>query len=135
VDGGVHTCASLCIPVHPLITATAVAAEEVAGQRQQVGRPVFLDTGGGDGRQARTRRQLDHLNQNVRRCEQERGALPEEHPKRAGDASRLQALLDEKRRCWRKYHARNRALAHRASTVILLLAPGCAAARWWPSSA
>jgi putative transposase len=112
VDWGVHT----------LITATAVAAAEGDEQSQQVGRPFFLDTGGFDGRQARTRRQIDQLNKKVRRFEQERDALHEDHPKRAWYASRIQARLDEKSRCWRKYNARNRALAHLASNVILLLA-------------
>ena len=112
VDWGVHT----------LITATAVAADEVEGKSQQVGRPFFLDTGGFDGRQARTRRQIDQLQHKVRRYKQEADALPENHPKSAWSASRIQALLDEKSRCWRKYNARNRALAHLASNVILLLA-------------
>jgi putative transposase len=112
VDWGVHT----------LITATAVAANELNGKSQQTGRPFFLDTGGFDGRQARTRRQIDHLQHKVRRFEQERDALPENHPKSAWYAGRIQALLDEKSRCWRKYNARNRALAHLASNVILLLA-------------
>jgi transposase len=57
----------------------------------------------------------------VCRFEQERDALIEEHPKRVWYASRIQALLDEKSRCWRKYRARNRALAHLASNVLLLL--------------
>ena len=67
VDWGVHT----------LITATAVAANELKGKSQQVGRPFFLDTGGFDGRQARTRRQIDQLQHKVRRYEQEADALPE----------------------------------------------------------
>jgi transposase len=118
VDWGVHT----------LITATAVAADDGDGRRQQVGRPFFLDTGGFDGRQARIRRQIDHLNKKVRRFEQERDALPKEHSKQAWYAGRIQALLDEKSRRWRKYTARNRALAHLASNVTLLLAGvhGCA---------
>jgi putative transposase len=104
-----------------LITATAVAAADRDEKSQQTGRPFFLDTGGFDGRQARTRRQIDQLQHKVRQCEQERDALPESHPKRAWYASRIQALLDEKSRCWRKYNTRNRALAHLASNVILLL--------------
>src|SRR5262249_23044858 len=112
VDWGVHT----------LITATAVEVREGESAHGQVGRPFFLDTGGFDGRQARTRRQIGQLNQKVRRFEHERDALPEEHPKQAWYASRIQARLDEKSRCWRKYHARNRALAHLASNVLLLLA-------------
>jgi predicted RNA-binding Zn-ribbon protein involved in translation (DUF1610 family) len=112
VDWGVHT----------LLTATAVAAADGDEKSQQMGRPFFLDTGGFDGRQARTRRQIDQLNKKVRRFEQERDALPEEHPKRSWYAGRIQALLDEKSCCWGKYNARNRALAHLASNVILLLA-------------
>src|SRR6266851_9030205 len=42
--------------VHTLLTATAVDEDH-----QQVGRPFFLNTGGFDGRQARTRRQIDEL--------------------------------------------------------------------------
>jgi hypothetical protein len=40
--------------VHSLLTATAVDEHS-----EQVGRPFFLDTGGFDGRQARTRRQIN----------------------------------------------------------------------------
>jgi transposase len=114
--------------VHTLITATAVEVRDGENKHSQVGRPFFLDTGGFDGRQARTRRQIDHLQKKVSRFEQERDALPEEHPKRVWYAGRIQARLDEKSRCWRKYNARNRALAHLASNVILLLARvhGCA---------
>ena len=67
-----------------------MAAAEVEGKSQQVGRPFFLDTGGFDGRQARTRRQIDQLQQKVRRFEQEADAPPE-HPS-AWSASRIQAL-------------------------------------------
>ncbi len=83
VDWGVHT----------LITATAVAADDVDGKSQQAGRPFFLDTGGFDGRQARTRRQIDQLQNKVRRCEQEADTLPEDHPKRVWSAGRIQAML------------------------------------------
>jgi putative transposase len=67
VDWGVHT----------LLTAAAVDSES-----QQVGKPFFLDTGGFDGRQARTRRQIDELKSKVSRFEHERDALPPDHPKR-----------------------------------------------------
>src|SRR5437879_3605397 len=42
--------------IHTLLTATAVDDHQ-----NQVGKPLFLDTGGFDGRQARTRRQIDTL--------------------------------------------------------------------------
>ncbi len=102
--------------VHSLLTATAVDEHN-----EQVGRPFFLDTGGFDGRQARTRRQIDELKKKVARYEQERDALPEEHSKRAWYAKMLALYRREIDRCWRKYEQRNRALAHLASNVLLLL--------------
>ena len=102
--------------VHTLLTATAVDEHN-----EQVGRPVFLNTGGFDGRQARTRRQIDELKKKVARFEQERNALPEDHPKRAWYTQRLALYRREIERCWRRYEQRNRALAHLASNVLLLL--------------
>lgn len=108
--------------VHSLLTATAVNEHH-----EQIGRPFFLDTGGFDGRQARTRRQIDELKKKVARFEQERDVLPADHPKRAWLTSRLGLSHREVERCWRKYEQRNRALAHLASNVLLLLASvhGC----------
>ncbi len=103
--------------VHSLLTATAVNA-----QHEQVGRPFFLDTGSFDGRQARTRRQIDELKKKVARYEQERDALEASHPKRAWYQERLAVYRREIERCWRKYEQRNRALAHLTSNVLLLLA-------------
>jgi putative transposase len=108
--------------VHSLLTATAVNEHS-----EQVGKPFFLDTGGFDGRQARTRRQIDELKKKIARYEQERDALPQEHTKRAWYNQRLARYRQEVERCWRKYEQRNRALAHLASNVLLLLAKvhGC----------
>jgi predicted RNA-binding Zn-ribbon protein involved in translation (DUF1610 family) len=103
--------------VHSLLTATAVNEYS-----EQVGRPFFLDTGSFDGRQARTRRQIDELKKKVARYEQERDALPVDHPKRGWYQERLTLYRREVERCWRKYEQRNRALAHLASNVLLLLA-------------
>lgn len=102
--------------VHSLLTATAVNDKS-----EQVGRPFFLDTGGFDGRQARTRRQIDELKKKVATYEQERDALPPDHPKRAWYTQRLAIYRREIDRCWHKYEQRNRALAHLASNVLLLL--------------
>jgi putative transposase len=102
--------------VHTLLTATAVDEHNA-----QVGRPIFLNTGGFDGRQARTRRQIDELKKKVARFEQERNALALDHPKRAWYTQRLALYRREIERCWRKYEQRNRALAHLASNVLLLL--------------
>ena len=103
--------------IHSLLTATAVDEHS-----EQVGRPFFLNTGGFDGRQARTRRQIDELKKKVARYEQEQEVLEDVHPKRAWYHQRLALYRREIDRCWRKYEQRNRALAHLASNVLLLLA-------------
>ena len=87
---------------------------------QQVGHPFFLDTGGFDGRQARTRRQIDGLKSKTERLEAR--ALPAGDVRRADLETRLAVYQREITRCWRKYHARNRDLAHLAANVLLLLA-------------
>jgi predicted RNA-binding Zn-ribbon protein involved in translation (DUF1610 family) len=102
--------------VHTLLTATSVDEHN-----EQVGRPIFLNTGGFDGRQARTRRQIDELKKKVAIFEQERDELPADHAKRAWYQERLVLYRREIDRCWRKYEQRNRSLAHLASNVLLLL--------------
>src|SRR5260370_16873487 len=47
----------------------------------QVGRPFFLDTGPFDGRQARTRRQIDQLKAKVARLEHQRYRFPSGDPR------------------------------------------------------
>ena len=103
--------------VHTLLTTTAVDEHH-----RQVGRPLFLNTGGFDGRQACTRRQIDELKKKVATYEFERDALPSDHSKRLWYNQKLALLTREIDRCWRKYEQRNRALAHLASNVLLLLA-------------
>jgi putative transposase len=102
--------------VHSLLTATAVDEHN-----EQVGRPFYLKTGSFDGRQARTRRQIDELKKKVARYEELRDALPEDHSKRAWFNQKLAIFRREIDRCWRQYEQRNRALAHLASNVLLLL--------------
>ena len=72
----------------------------------QISRPLFVNTGGLDGHQARTRRQIDQL-----KAVRER--LAAEDPKRA-------LYEEEIRRCWRLYEARNRELAHLAANLLVL---------------
>ena len=103
--------------IHTLLTATAVDEHS-----EQVGRPFFLNTGGFDGRQGRTRRQIDELKQRVAKYEEQRDALPPDHPKRLWFNQKLTIFRREIDRCWRKYEQRNRALAHLTSNVLLLLA-------------
>jgi hypothetical protein len=102
--------------VHTLLTATAVDEHS-----EQVGRPFFLNIGGFDGRQARARRQIDELKKKVARSERARDALPLEHSKRLWFKQQLALLTRETNRCWHKYEQRNRAMAHLASNVLLLL--------------
>ncbi len=102
--------------IHTFLTATAVDEHN-----EQVGRPLFLNTGGFDGRQARTRRQIDELKKKVAKYEEQRDALPPDHPKRLWFNQKLTIFRREIDRCWRKYEQRNRALAHLASNVLLLL--------------
>ncbi len=83
---------------------------------------MFLNTGGFDGRQARTRRQIDELKKKVATYEQQRDGLPTDHPKRTWYNQRLALYRREIDLCWRKYEQRNRALAHLASNVLVLLA-------------
>ncbi len=103
--------------VHTLLTATPVDEHS-----EQVSRPFFLNTGGFDGRQARTRRQIDELKKKVAKYEGQRDALPSDHPKRPWYNQKLAIFRRELDRCWRKYEQRNRTLAHLASNVLVLLA-------------
>jgi hypothetical protein len=79
----------------------------------QISRPLFLNTGGLDGHQARTRRQIDQL-------KAARDRLEALDPGRARYEEEIQ-------RCWRLYEARNRELAHLAANLLLLFASvwGC----------
>ena len=108
--------------VRMLVTATVV---DLAGH--QVGRPFFLDTGPFDGRQARTRRQIDQLKAKEALLEARRDSFPVGDPRREPAMSKLAVLRREISRCWRKYEARNKDLAHLAANVLLLLAAasGC----------
>jgi putative transposase len=100
--------------VNTLITATVLEHTPSDPEHPlQVSRPLFINTGGLDGHQARTRHQIDEL-------KAARDKLAEEDPKRA--------LYEEEIRCaWRLYEARNRELAHLAANLLLLFAQvwGC----------
>ncbi len=108
--------------VRTLVTASVVDLEG-----HQVGRPFFLDTGPFDGRQARTRRQTDLLKAKVAKLEARRDCFSTGDPRREPALLQLAVLRREIARCWRKYEARNKDLAHLAANVLLLLATasGC----------
>jgi putative transposase len=89
--------------VRTLLTMTVIHASG-----EQLSRPLFLDTGAFDGRQARVRRQIDQL-------KAKRDALPDKHPDRA----RLQREIDL---CWAAFSRRNKAMAHLATNVLLAIA-------------
>ena len=115
--------------VRSLITASVV--EQSPGKRfPQVSRPVFLDTGGIDGRQARLRREIDRL----KACREHYAALCKEalaaHAERQtplpADLARWQGRVQDYEECigtcWQKYARRNRELAHLAANLLILLA-------------
>jgi hypothetical protein len=100
--------------VNTLITASVLQHDPADPEHPiQISRPLFLNTGGLDGRQARTRRQIDRL-------KAVRDRLAPDDPRRT-------FYEEEIRRCWRLYAARNRALAHLTANVLLLFAQvwGC----------
>ncbi len=100
--------------VHGLITAVVLRTNPREPDNPvQISRPLFVNTGGLDGHQARTRRQIDHL-------KAAREKLTSEDPKRT-------SYDEEITRSWRLYQARNRELAHLAANLLLLFASvwGC----------
>lgn len=88
----------------------------------QVSRPFFLNTGLFDGAQARTRRQIDQLKARIDQLKLKRDVLPETDGRRSFYDQKIAPYEAEKKRCWKKYHQRNRALAHLAANMLVLLA-------------
>lgn len=103
--------------VRTLVTATVV---DLSGNR--LAPPLFLNTGGFDGRQARTRRHIDRLKKKVAKLERQRDRFPAGDCRREPSESKLTLLRQEIARCWRKYEARNKDLAHLAANLLILLA-------------
>ncbi len=116
--------------VRSLITISMLEKPEGDEPYRQVSRPVFLDTGGIDGRQARLRREIDRLRACrdryalavkqalIARDEQEI-PLPAHFPGWQKRVSEYEARIKQ---CWKTYERRNRELAHLASNVLILLA-------------
>jgi hypothetical protein len=116
--------------VRSLITVSILEKSEGDEPYRQVSRPVFLDTGGIDGRQARLRREIDRL----KAC-RDRSALlikqaltaKDEHgvplPVHfAGWQKRVRDYDARIKQCWKTYERRNRELAHLASNLLILQA-------------
>ena len=111
-----QACAWMGLGRRTLVTATVL---DLDGNR--VAPPLFLDSGGFDGRQAHTRRHIDRLKSKVAKLESQRtvscrrsetGAIGEE----AGRAPPGDRLL------LAQIQARNKDLAHLAANILLLLA-------------
>ena len=103
--------------VRTLVTATVVDLE---GNR--LSPPLFLDTGGFDGRQAHTRRHIDRLKTKVAKLEARRDQFAVGDKRAEPSERKLAVLRREIARCWRKYEARNNDLAHLAANILLGLA-------------
>jgi putative transposase len=103
--------------VRTLVTATVV---DLSGNR--LAPPLFLNTGGFDGRQAHTRRHLDRLKKKVAALSASGDRFPVGDPRREPSERKLIVLRREIARCWRKYEARNNDLAHLAANILILLA-------------
>jgi len=116
--------------VRSLITVSILEKPEGDEPYQQVSRPVFLETGGIDGRQARLRREIDRLKackaryerlvtQAVTASERHNTELPAHFP---GWQDRVRDYDARIKQCWKKYECRNSELAHLASNLLILLA-------------
>ena len=116
--------------VRSLITVSILEQPKGEEPYRQVSRPVFLDTGGIDGRQARLRREIDRLKGCRERYEilikQALSAEASQHTPLPTDFLRWQGHVSDYeariKQCWKKYERRNRELAHLSSNLLILLA-------------
>ena len=100
--------------VRTLVTATVLDLDG-----KQVAPPLFLDSGGFDGRQARTRRHIDRLKKKEALLQAQRDRFPVGDKRREPAEKKLAVLRREIARCWRKYEARNNDLAHLAANILI----------------
>ena len=116
--------------IRSLITVSVLEKSEADEPYRQVSRPVFLDTGGIDGRQARLRRDIDRL----KAC-RDRYATLVKQAKKARDEqetclpahfegwqAQVRAYEVRIKACWKTYERRNREMAHLASNLLILFA-------------
>ena len=113
-----------------LITVSILEKPEGDEPARQVSRPVFLDTGGIDGRQARLRREIDRLKACRERYQtlltqalmahgEQQTPLPAIVPRWKARVNDYEAHISA---CWKRYDRRNRELAHLAANLLILLA-------------
>ncbi len=113
-----------------LITVSVLQRSNGQEPYHQLSRPVFLDSGGLDGRQARLRREIDRLHakrDSYRKLVNDaKKALNEQKTPLPAHFSRWQAKAEalewRRQACWKAYGRRNRELAHLASNLLILLA-------------
>ncbi len=116
--------------VRSLITVSILEKPEADGELpRQVSRPVFLDTGRLDGKQARLRREIDQLKACTQRyrilatqahtAQQEQQTPLPAHL--AGWQTRVEEYDSRITQCWKTYARRNRELAHLAANLLILL--------------
>src|SRR5258708_211719 len=116
--------------VRSLITVSILEKPEGDEAYRQVSRPVFLDTGGIDGRQARLRREIDRLQacrdryvllvkQALTAKDEQEIPLPVHFPGWQKQVGTYEARMKQ---CWKTYERRNRELAHLPSNLLILLA-------------
>ena len=116
--------------IRQFLTFTVLEQGDGDQSSRQVSRPVFLDTGGLDGRQARLRREIDCLKSRQQHYQTQittaRKALDEHQtplPRHfAGWQTRVGAYQQRIAVCWKKYGRRNRELAHLGANVLILFA-------------
>ncbi len=116
--------------VRSLITVSILEKPEGNAPYRQVSRPVFLDTGGIDGRQARLRREIDRIKacrdhsalltkQAIAARDEQALPLPAHFSGWQKQVGEYEARIKQ---CWKTYERRNRELAHLASNLLILLA-------------
>ncbi len=116
--------------VRSLITVSIL--EQNLGQEpyRQISRPLFLDSGGLDGRQARLRREIARLQAKrdqyqtlvdaaKKAFEEQKTPLPAHF---ALWQAKADALEHRRQACWKAYGRRNRELGHLAANLLIVLA-------------
>jgi putative transposase len=117
--------------VRSLITVSILEKPDTkVEQPRQISRPIFLDSGGLDGRQARLRREIDRLKACKERYQAlitsaEQASREQQTPLSVHFEGWQQRVADYDvriKQCWKTYERRNRELAHLATNLLILFA-------------